>query len=114
MSRALTMSMIDLDVVLYVEYNNKTKMPIALIETAIDVNQSHKSGTVTANLAKMSNLPCFVVLYKLSGNDNPASKSVKDIQSFRLKQLYPTKFDDWIELTPSEYVGFLSCLREKW
>lgn len=39
---AQLLAMIDVDVSLYVEYDDKTKMPLALIEIAIDVGQESK------------------------------------------------------------------------
>src|SRR5688500_12286183 len=43
--RAQTLAMIDLDASLYVEYDDATKEPIALIETAIDCGQEFKPAT---------------------------------------------------------------------
>ena len=48
---AQLLAMIDLDASLYVEYDDNSKEPLALIETAQDVGQAHKSATVTTNLA---------------------------------------------------------------
>lgn len=49
--RAQLLAMIDLDASLYVEYDDRTKEPVALIETARDVGQEHKPVTVTRRLA---------------------------------------------------------------
>jgi len=39
--RAQLLAMIDLDAALYVDYDDRTKEPVALIETAMDVGQDH-------------------------------------------------------------------------
>jgi len=63
--RAQLLSMIDLDAALYVEYDDSSKEPLALIETARDVGQGYKAATVTRNLAKRAGLPCYCVLLPL-------------------------------------------------
>jgi len=104
--------MIDLDASLYVEYDNGTKDPLALIETAEDVGQSYKTATVTYKLAKRADLPCFVVLYTPSIEKNPADKNWPDISKFRVKRLYPKWENDWRVLTPQEWSENLLRLRE--
>lgn len=56
--------MIDLD---DIEYCGDCRMPLALIEVARDVGQSHKNSGVTRQLARMLNVPGLVVLYTPSG-----------------------------------------------
>jgi len=68
------LAMIDLDTIPYVEYEDKTKKPLAVIETAIDIGQTFKTATVTSNLAKLAGLPCFVVL--LSGKLEEIKKTL--------------------------------------
>ena len=109
--KAQTLAMIDLDASLYVEYDDGTKEPLALIETARDVGQSYKNATVTCRLAKRANLPCFAVLYKLSAECNPADTNWPDIQSFRVKRLYPRQENEWRILTPNEWSAVLVRLR---
>lgn len=48
---AARLSMIDLDGALYVEYDDRDREPLALIETARDVGQKTKACTVTARPA---------------------------------------------------------------
>lgn len=111
---AQLLAMIDLDASLYVEYDDGTKEPLALIETARDVGQEHKTATVTLNLARRANLPCFVVLYTLSDNPNPADREWKDIGSFRVRRLHPpNKRWEWERLTPAEWADRLLKMR-KW
>jgi hypothetical protein len=119
---AQLLAMIDLDASLYVEYDDGTKEPIALIETAIDVGQPWKAATVTTQLAKRANLPCFVVLYKLSQDStNPADTQWQDIESFRVKRLWPLSVQEiansttpqWEVLTPQHWAEKLLSMR-KW
>ena len=70
--KAQTLAMIDLDASLYVEYDDKTKEPIAIMEIARDVGQISKTSTVTRNLARKAGLLAYTVLYKPSEKKNPA------------------------------------------
>lgn len=110
--QARELSMIDLDMPVYVEYANDGKQPLALIELAQDVNQPFKTSTVTLNLAKRANIPCYVVLYELSDTPNPADPKWKDIKSFRIKRLYPEPENGWRLLTPQEWSEGLLKIRE--
>mgnify|MGYP003563692217 FL=1 len=110
--KATLLAMIDLDASLYVEYDDGTKEPLALIETAQDVGQVYKSATVTCNLAKMANLPCYVVLYTLSPDLNLADPEWLDIASFRIKRLYPAPEKEWRIVTPQEWAQGLLRMRE--
>ncbi len=110
--KAQLLAMIDLDASLFVEYDNGDKEPIALIETAIDTGKDYKCAFVTTKLAERANLPCFVVFYKLSKNANPADKTWKDIESFRVKRLYPKPEKKWRTMTPEEWAINLLKMRE--
>jgi len=110
--KAQLLAMIDLDASLFVEYDDGNKEPIALIETACDVGQKYKCATVTTNLAKRANLPCFVVLYSLSSTANPADKEWKDIKSFRVKRLFPKPEKEWRTMTPEKWAMNLLKMRE--
>lgn len=104
---AYLLSMVDIDVALYVEYEDHNKEPLALIETARDVGQDFKSGTVTYNLAKRANLQCFLVLYSISDSPNPADNSVPDIERFRIKQLWPLQDSNWQTVLPKTWARIL-------
>lgn len=108
---AQLLAMIDLDASLYVEYDNGTKEPVALIETAQDVGQSFKTATVTTKLAQSAKLPCFCVLYTLSVRPNPADSTWQDIESFRVKRLWPNPQVHWDVLTPDEWAKKLLSMR---
>jgi len=109
---AQLLAMIDLDASLYVEYDDGTKEPIALIETARDVGQQYKCATVTTKLAKRAELPCFVVLYSLSCEKNPADTKWFDIESFRIKRLWPKPENKWRVMLPQEWAKNLLKMRE--
>ena len=110
---AQLLSMIDMDVILYVEYDDKTKEPIALIEVAMDVGQPYKTATVTKKLSERADIPSIVVLYKLSNdNSNPADMKCMDIESFRVKRLYPKTEYEWRTLTPQQYAEMLLTMRQ--
>lgn len=110
--RAQSLAMIDLDASLYVEYDDGTKAPVALIETAIDVGQRFKSATVTMKLAKLSGLPCYCVLYSCSKTPNPADPVWPDILSFRVKRLWPKPEHSWRTIQPAEWAGALLQIRD--
>jgi len=111
--KAQLLAMIDLDASLYVEYDDGTKEPLALIETARDTGQPYKTATVTTKLAQRANIPCFVVLYKLSENSNPADEKWNDISQFRVKRLYPKPENQWRTVSPQEWAELLLKMR-KW
>ena len=115
---AQTLAMIDLDASLYVEYDDGTKKPLALVETAMDVGQEFKTATVTKKLAEMACLPAFTVLYTLSEDVNPSDKKWKDIIFFRVKVIsWPysekPKTNDWVVFTPDRWCRYLVYLRKK-
>ena len=110
--KAQLLSMIDLDASLFVEYDDGTKEPLALIETAQDVGQSYKTATVTLKLAQKASLPCFVVLYSNSNIPNPADNKWPDVLQFRVKRLWPKYEKDWRILTPQEWAENLLRMRD--
>lgn len=67
---------------------------------------------VTMNLAKRANIPCYVVLYKLSNYYNPVDKRFQDITSFRIKRLHPHPESNWRTITPSEWAEALLSIRK--
>lgn len=87
-----------------VEYCRMCKQPLALIETGQDVGQSYKCMTVTRNLARMSHLPAYLVLYQKDESGK--------IVSFRRWQTEPhDEVSDEVVLTPEQYRNFLCELR---
>jgi len=114
---AREMSTIDLDAVPYVIYEGDYK-PIALIETVKDTGQSFKQTGVMRALANMAKIPAWLVIYKVSTKNNPEVDPklgpIKDIVSFRVKQVAPTLDKDFTEMTPKEYCVFeVNVIRKK-
>lgn len=111
--KAQTLAMIDLDASLYVEYDDKTKDPLILIETAMDRGQEIKPATVTTKLAQRCVPPllAYVLLYTLSNALNPADPTCKDIVCFRAKRLHPKPEKEWRTFTPQEWADHLVALR---
>ena len=110
---AQTMCMVDLDVPIYLEYDDGTFEPLILIEVAIDCGQDRKSHTVTKRLAMRADLPAFVVLYQKSLEPNPAKISEKDIEGFRVKRIWPGREREWKRMLPEPYAQWLWDLRRR-
>lgn len=117
MRKAGLLGMIDLDAVYYVEYRDSDRMPLAIVETAIDVGQKYKPATVTTNLAKYwkngnNHLSAYCLLYRLSERENPEDPLVRDIEHFRVRRLWPHPLDsDWQTITPRAWARHLCEIR---
>lgn len=109
--RAQLLAMIDLDASLYVEYDDGTKEPVALIETARDVGQDHKPVTVTRRLAMRAGLPCYLLLYTPGDTQNPADQRWRDITHFRIKRVWPRPEAAWRKIAPGEWAQALLQIR---
>jgi hypothetical protein len=110
---AQLLAMIDLDAIVYVEYDDGRKEPLALLELARDVGQAVKPATVTARLAEIGHIPAFVVLYTLADTPNPAQPQWRDIASFRVRQLTPQRWTDWQRYSPQAWAEYLLRLRHR-
>ena len=109
--KAQSLTMADLDSVLFVEYGYDGKMPLALVEVAQDIGQEKPTGVIR-ELAKMSNLPAFVALYTPAPRANPASRAWHDIDQFRVKRVWPRPEPDWRTLSPAEWANALLQIRD--
>lgn len=109
--KAQLLSMIDLDGCIYIEYDKENREPLALVETAIDIDQPVKISTVTRGLAVKAGLPAYKVLYRISQNENPSNPGVFDIDRFRVKRLTPYEEREWRVLTPMEWANQLEAIR---
>jgi hypothetical protein len=112
--KAQALAMIDVDVALWVEYDDATKEPLALIETAMDRGQDVKPATVTKRLAQRCypTLPAYILLYRLAATPNPADPEHLDIDQFRVRRLWPRPETLWQTLTPQEWAEKLLELRD--
>jgi hypothetical protein len=111
--RAATLGMIDLDGVMFLEYEDGSREPLALIELAMDTGQREKVAVVMKRLAQRCSpqLPAFVVLYRLSDKPNPASPQHRDIAMFRVRRLCPEPETGWMLFTPQTWAAKLLSLR---
>ena len=82
----------------------KCKQPLYLAETTFDVGQAWKATTTTEKLARLANLPSFLIFYKVE-ND----KVIK----FRIKQLTPEKYKKDIELDPAAWIQAMELLQDR-
>lgn len=110
---AQTLAMIDLDAALFVEYDDSTKEPLCLIETARYRGHTHKVATVTQKLAKRTNpiVPAYVLLYETGNERNPAAPDHFDIVSFYYRRIWPTPEANFKKVTPQEWAEGLCTLR---
>jgi hypothetical protein len=109
--QAQSLTMADLDSVLFVEYGYSGKLPLALVEVAQDIGQEKPTGVIR-ELAKMANLPAFVALYTPAARANPVSPAWHDIDGFRVKRVWPKPERHWRNLSPSEWANALVQIRD--
>ena len=83
----------------------KCKTPLYLAETTFDVEQSWKATTTTEKLAKLSNLPSFLIFYKV--NDK------REVISFRIKQLTPEKYKENVFTETQTWVQAMELLQDR-
>jgi hypothetical protein len=109
--RAQLISMVDADCVLFLEYHDRTKEPLALIEAAIDVGQNHKPASAITRLAQRARLPAYALLYRRAPTFNPADPRWQDIAEFRVKRLWPGADTRWRSVKPDEWANALLQIR---
>ncbi|VWB88386.1 hypothetical protein [Burkholderia lata] len=109
--KAQSLTMADLDSVLFVEYGYGNKVPLALVEVARDIGQEKPTGVIR-ELAKMANLPAFVALYTPALQANPASPAWHDIDGFRVRRVWPKPEASWRSLTPGQWANALLQIRD--
>ena len=82
----------------------KCKQPLYLAETPFDVGQAWKATTTTEALARMANLPSFLIFYKVEDNA---------VVSFRVKQLTPEKDKKEVLIEPRAWVQAMELLQDR-
>ena len=82
----------------------KCKHPLYLAETTFDVGQAWKATTTTEALARMANLPSFLIFYKVEDNA---------VVSFRVKQLTPEKDKKEVLIEPRAWVQAMELLQDR-
>ena len=109
---AKALTLIDLDHVMWMECEDGSFEPIALIELARDVGQTFKTAEATRRLARRCHptLPAYTVLYRVSMEANPRAPEHPDIVGFRVQQIWPneTKF---FYFTPQQWAKKLVDIR---
>ncbi|KVQ82439.1 hypothetical protein WK07_10005 [Burkholderia multivorans] len=108
--QAESLSMVDLDSVLFTEYDSGGKIPLALVEVARDIGQEKAAG-VMQHLARLADVPAYVALYTPTETANPSNPNWSDIESFRVKRLWPQPERGWRVLTPTQWARALVQIR---
>jgi hypothetical protein len=108
--------MIDVD---GLEYCRRCRMPLALIETALDRGQSIKPTTALEQLSLAANVPAFCALYTKGGVECDFDRRNRccrigcthGITGFRVRRIRPnpTGFQDW---TPEGFRDFLTTMHD--
>jgi hypothetical protein len=106
---AYRLASINIDRHLWIECHNRSKEPISLIETAIDINQHRKTCTAIVNLARRADVPAFLVLYQLGDSIDPVTNDWQIVR-FRVKRLWPESTEFKV-CTPKQYFEGLVKLR---
>lgn len=109
--QAESLTMADLDSVLFTEYDAGQKVPLALVEVARDIGQE-KPTSVLQQLARLANVPAYVALYRPALSANPSNPNWDDIESFRVRRLWPQPEPSWRTLSPSEWARALVQIRD--
>lgn len=108
--RAAQLSMLDLDSVLFTEYDALGKTPLCLIEVAMDIGQDKPAGVIR-RLAAMAGIPAYVALYTPAPHMNPTNVNWKDIERFRIQRIWPHPEKGWRDLSPGEWADALVRIR---
>lgn len=109
-TQAESLTMVDLDSVVFTEYDHGAKMPLALVEVAMDIGQEKPAG-VLQQLARLAGVPAYVALYTPAASANPANPNWADIESFRVKRMWPRPEYGWRILTPMQWARALVQIR---
>jgi hypothetical protein len=108
---AASLTMVDLDSVLFCEYDHTGKLPLCLVEVARDIGQETKPAGVILNLARLAGVCAYVCLYSYADHQNPSNQNWPDISQFRVKRLWPHPEESWRTLTPDEWAKALVQIR---
>ena len=108
---AESLTMADLDSVLFTEYDHVGKVPLALVEVARDIGQD-KPASVLRRLAQLADVPAYVALYTPAPEANPSNGNWSDIEGFRVQRLWPQPEDRWRSLTPTQWAQALVRIRD--
>ena len=107
-ARSLTMA--DLDSVLFAESHWPIKLPLCLVEVAQDIGQEKPAGVIR-KLAELAGIPAYVALYTQAAVANTGNVNWPDIERFRIKRLWPCPEAGWRDLTPQQWADALVQIR---
>lgn len=110
---ASTISVIDLDHALWIEYSEGNREPLLLIESAIDTGQDSKATSVLRHLAKRADLPAYCVLFTPAAHRNEGDVRFHDIERFRVRRVWPDPDQDWTVLSPQQWAERLLIIRAR-
>ena len=87
--------------------------PIALVEVAVwsPLTEQAKQVHGTAKLAKMAGIFAYAALYVESATKNETDQRWPDIDSFRIRRLWPNPANEYSERNPAEWAEYLHLLR---
>ena len=85
------------------EYCQRCREPLALIEIARDVGQSFKATPVLRKLAARAGVPAYCALYRIEDDT---------VVSFRVRKLVPV-FTDWCDIDTDGWVKLLRLFRDQ-
>lgn len=94
---------IDLD---FLEYCQRCRAPLALIETARDVGQPFKPTIVMKRLAATATVPAYLILYKLDPN------AEWGISHMRVAQVYPGQ-SELRKVSPEELGALITSVHDQ-
>nr|WP_057924380.1 hypothetical protein [Burkholderia ambifaria] len=109
-TQAESLTMVDLDSVLFAEYDSLGKIPLALVEVARDIGQEKPAG-VMQHLARLAGVPAYVALYTPAPTANPFNPNWSDIERFRVKRMWPRPEPGWRMLSPAQWARALVQIR---
>jgi hypothetical protein len=112
---AQSLSTIDLDHIIWVEYRRNDLEPVALIESCRDgPGQERKSALITGRLGQLADIPAFSVRWRPAEHPNPVYPSVCDIAEFFIQRWWPQFDPQWVRHDPRSYAQWLVRLRDFW
>jgi hypothetical protein len=79
--QAASLTVADLDSVLFTEYHYPDKLPLCLIEVGRDIGQDKPAGVIR-RLAELANVPAYVVLYKPANDPNPVNPNWPGLKGY--------------------------------
>jgi hypothetical protein len=108
---ARRLTMIDLD---GLEYCNRCRECVGVIEVARDVGQAFKASSVTSKLAHRLGVPGLLTFYRISDHQvsDGNGEHLPDIDAFRVRIVAPVQSPER-EITPEQYARWISAMHRR-